>query len=123
MKRFVFISQLLLVFLLLASSTEAFSAARRVNVRHYPISADQPRTRTEPVICIADKDAGYVELHFAGSMGELHITLSDSYGNVVDEISLDTSIENFAILNILDPEESYMLAIEGERYFGEGLIE
>jgi hypothetical protein len=123
MKKTILIFQLLLLSLLLASSIEVSAAQKRVNVRHYPTGVDRPRTRTEPVMCFADKDAGIVEFRFAGNLGELRITIADYNGAIVDEISLDTAIENFTILNMPDPDAIYTLAIEGEQYFGEGLIE
>lgn len=120
MKKRTFILKLFAATLMLATSNNAFAGRTAVDILHYTIEEGRPRARTEPIICTADKDAGYVELLFRANLGEVAITLTDSTGNVVDEISIDTATEKFVTLNVLDAQDSYTLIIEGERYAGEG---
>lgn len=122
MKKRTFILKLFAAVLLLTASNNVFAERTAVKIWLITIEQGRPRPRTEPVICTADKDAGYVELLFRANLGKLDVTLYDFDGNVVEEVSIDTAIENFKSLNIPDAQDSYTLKIEGERFSGEGSI-
>jgi hypothetical protein len=122
MKKSTLFPQLFLTLVLLILSVDSFAARRPVNIRHFPIG-ESPRPRTELIICVADKEAGYVELNFRANLGEVQITMTDSNGNLVEETTLDTSIERMATLSITDQENDYVLKIMGDRYNGEGFID
>jgi len=126
MKNRTLITKLFIATLMLAVSNHVFAGRTAVNIRHYICGQGRPQTRTaraEPAIsCTADKDAGYVELLFRVNLGELDITLTDSYGNAVDGTSIDTASENIVILNIPNAQDTYTLRIDGKTYSGEGKI-
>jgi hypothetical protein len=121
---FIIILRLLILPAILLASIEAFSESTKVVINQSNAEQGRPKVRTlfEPVICIADKDGGYVEINFSINLGTVLIQLTNSDGELVDEVSLDTSIENFAILSIDDPDDSYTLTIESDQYYGEGFI-
>lgn len=108
---------------LLSLTVDAFAAPKRFHVAHIFEGKGRPRAKSELVICIADKEAGYVELQFRANLGTVQISIADSNGNVVDEATLDTTIENFASLNLPDPDDNYTIEIEGAEYSGRGTIE
>ncbi len=122
MKKCAFILRLFLTFVLLSLSFESFAAAVRIPIRHYPLG-DYPIPRTELVVAFADKETGSVEVRFSMNLGEVCITLTDSTGNVADETTIDTATVRLAVLEIDDPQESYTLTIESDKYYGEGTID
>lgn len=123
MKTRALILKLFLATLVLAVSNDVFAGRTTVRLIDRVTGQDLPRTRAEPAIsCTADKEAGYVELLFRVDFGEVDITLTDSSGNVVDGVYIDTIADNVVILNIPDAQDTYTLHIEGEKYSGEGKI-
>lgn len=111
------------VILAFFSSTYAFAGRTEVNIKTDTDGGGVSMPRMPPVRCFADKDAGYVELHLSFRLGEVSITLTDSIGNVVDEIFIDTTIESFVTLLIPYIQDSYILRVEGHQYTGSGYID
>jgi hypothetical protein len=108
---------------LLIPSIVAFAHRTEIKVEQYTAGLGRPTVRTEPVLCFADKEAGYVEVMFRRNFGVINITVTDSNDNVVDETTIDTSIESFASLTLPDADDSYTVEIEGETYYGVGNID
>jgi hypothetical protein len=122
MKKSTFILKLLITAILLVPSIKAFAGRTQVKIEQYTEGEGAPTIRTDPVICFADKEAGYVEVSFRRNFGVVSIEVINSIGNVVSNVTIDTSVDRFATLNINDPDESYTIEIEGGNYRGNGVI-
>jgi hypothetical protein len=112
----------------LLSFIDTFAESTKVRINYtgkggYGVPISRSVATIEPVICMADKDAGYVEITFSIDLGVVLVQLTNSDGDIVDEVSVDTSIDNYAMLSIYDPDDSYALTIESDQYYGVGNID
>jgi hypothetical protein len=123
MKNSRLILKIFIATILLAFAIPAFAGRTQVDIQHYTEGEGRPTIRTAPVLCFADKEAGYVEVTFKRRFGDVRITITDTNGVVVAETSLDTNVENFATLQLPNSNDSYTIEIEGDRYSGIGHID
>lgn len=125
MKNFTFIIRtLVLLFSLffITPSVEAVAAVKKVNIRHVMIDGGRPRPRIEPLMCFADKEAGYIDLYFSDDFGIIRVRVIDSNGNLVDEMTINTETDSHITLSLPILNETYELEIDGEEYSGYGVI-
>ena len=96
----------------------------RTVIRHFVLNTgDRPQPQSvEPVVGESDLSEGYLDLQFTADLGTVVITVTNSYGNVVDQHAMNTDIVKGAVLNLPDPDDTYELVIEGGQYLGLGTI-
>lgn len=118
------IISLLILFFVLAPSVDAVGGKKtRTIIRHIILDEGRPEPLSaDPVIGESDKEEGYTELTFNEGYGYVTVRITDSAGNVVDQLVLNTDVQRYAVLSLPDPNETYELSIEGSEYLGYGTI-